>query len=143
MVTPSSQLASTECVCPHSLEMVNPLIQKYILKDIKKAVDIVREMVYNVCEVIFMRVNMTLNDELLKRIDTYAKDNYMNRSSVVSFACNQFLTSVELSSLLVDMKRAIKKIADSGTCTAEQLKEFEKYEALCDIVVSRGLTDEK
>ena len=90
-----------------------------------------------------MRVNMTLNDELLKRIDTYAKDNYMNRSSVVSFACNQFLTSVELTSLMVDMKRAMQKIADSGTCTPEQMKEFEKYEALCDIVVSRGGLNEK
>ena len=100
-------------------------------------------MVYNVCEVIFMRVNMTLNDELLKRIDTYAKDNYMNRSSVVSFACNQFLTGVELTSLMVDMKRAVKKIADSGTCTAEQMKELEKYEALCDLFVTKGELNEK
>lgn len=33
-----------------------------------------------------MRVNMTLNDELLARIDNYSKSNYMIRSSVVSFA---------------------------------------------------------
>lgn len=90
-----------------------------------------------------MRVTMTLNDELLKRIDTYAKDNYMNRSSVVSFACNQFLTGVELTSLMVDMKRAVKKIADSCTCTDEQLKELEKYEALCDLFVARGELNEK
>ena len=54
-----------------------------------------------------MRVNMTLNDELLERIDNYAKSNYMSRSSVVSFACNQFLMANELQSLMVDMKRVL------------------------------------
>lgn len=87
------------------------------------------------------RVTMTLNDELLKRIDTYAKDNYMNRSSVVSFACNQFLTGVELTSLMVDMKRAVKKIADSGNCTEEQMKELEKYQSLCDMFVKGDLNE--
>ena len=57
---------------------------------------------------VFMRVTMTLNDDLLKRIETYAKANYMNRSSVVSFACNQFLMANELQSLMVDVKRAMQ-----------------------------------
>lgn len=88
-----------------------------------------------------MRVNMTLNDELLKRLDTYAKANYMNRSSVVSFACNQFLMANELQSLLVDMKRAMQKIADCGTVPEEQMKELEKFEMLCDMMTKHGKTD--
>lgn len=81
-----------------------------------------------------MRVNMTLNDELIHRIDNYAKSNYMNRSSVVSFACNQFLMAHELQSLLVDMKRCMQKIADTGCCSEEQLAELERYQSLFDIV---------
>lgn len=88
-----------------------------------------------------MRVNMTLNDELLERIDNYAKSNYMSRSSVVSFACNQFLVANELQSLMVDMKRALQKIADCGTVSEEQMKELEKFEMLCDIITKQGETD--
>lgn len=84
--------------------------------------------------VFFMRVNMTLNDELLARIDNYAKSNYMSRSSVVSFACNQFLMANELQSLYVDMKRALQTIASKETITDEQLKEIEKFENLCDLM---------
>lgn len=85
-----------------------------------------------------MRVNMTLNDELLERIDNYAKLNYMNRSSVVSFACNQFLMANELQSLMVDMKRALQTIANNETITDEQLKELEKFENLCDLMTKNS-----
>ena len=88
-----------------------------------------------------MRVTMTLNDDLLKRIDNYAKTNYMNRSSVVSFACNQFLMANELQSLMVDMKRAMQKIADCGTVPEEQMKELEKFEMLCDMITKQGKND--
>ena len=88
-----------------------------------------------------MRVTMTLNDDLLKRIETYAKANYMNRSSVVSFACNQFLMANELQSLMVDVKRAMQKIADCGTVPEEQIKEMEKFKMLCDMITKQGETD--
>lgn len=81
-----------------------------------------------------MRINMTLADELLQRIDNYANSNYMSRSSVVAFACNQFLMAHELQSLLVDMKRCMQKIADTGCCSEEQLAELERYQSLFDIV---------
>lgn len=81
-----------------------------------------------------MRVNMTLNDELLQRIDNYANSNYMSRSSVVAFACNQFLMAHELQSLLVDMKRCFQKIAETGCCSEEQLAELARYQSLFDMV---------
>lgn len=86
-----------------------------------------------------MRVNMTFNDELLERIDNYAKSNYMSRSSVVSFACNQFLVANELRSLLVDMKRALQTIANNETITDEQLKDLEKFDNLCDLMTKNPL----
>jgi metal-responsive CopG/Arc/MetJ family transcriptional regulator len=78
---------------------------------------------------------MNLNDELLERIDNYAKLNYMNRSSVVSFACNQFLMANEMQSLIIDMKRALQVIANNENISAEDLKELEKYENLCDLLI--------
>lgn len=80
-----------------------------------------------------MRVNMTLSDELLQRIDTYASSNSMSRSGFVSFACNQFLLQNELSSLLVSMKRAFETIAATGSCSDEQMKELDKFADLVEL----------
>jgi metal-responsive CopG/Arc/MetJ family transcriptional regulator len=84
-----------------------------------------------------MRINLTLNNELLERVDTFAKSNYMTRSSVVAFACNQLLLQNELSSLLVSMKRAFETIAENGSCTDEQMKELDKFAELVELFAKK------
>lgn len=77
---------------------------------------------------------MTLNDELLAKIESYAKTNYMNRSSVVSFACNQFLLTEETRAVLFEMKNALKVIAEKGTITDEEQKELDKFNLLVSML---------
>ena len=36
-----------------------------------------------------MKVNISLDDELMKRLDDYADRNYMSRSGLISLACTQ------------------------------------------------------
>jgi metal-responsive CopG/Arc/MetJ family transcriptional regulator len=79
------------------------------------------------------RVTMSLNDDLLARIDSYAKSNFMARSSVVGFACNQFLMGVELQTLLVDITRAMQKIAETGVVNEAQQKQLDKFEMMCEL----------
>lgn len=85
-----------------------------------------------------MRVNMTINDELLARVDSYAKANYMTRSSVVGFACNQFLIANEMQSLLVEMKRAMQKIAESGSVDEEQQRKIDEFYTACNVLCKGG-----
>lgn len=79
------------------------------------------------------KINITLADELLHRIDAYADENYMTRSGFMSFACNQYLNSADLNRLVKDMSLAMRKIADSGTIDDESqaiLKDFERLSAM-------------
>jgi metal-responsive CopG/Arc/MetJ family transcriptional regulator len=88
-----------------------------------------------------MKITMNFNDELLGRIDSYAKSNYLTRTSVMSIACNNFLLQHELQSLLKNMNMAFEKIIASGEVTEEQLKEFDQFKLLCDMVTKQGETD--
>lgn len=76
-----------------------------------------------------MKLNITLNDELLKRIDTYAKRNYLSRSGLIAQCCTQFLNAQELTLAMTDLSFAVKKIAENGEVdedTKQQIEDFER-----------------
>lgn len=75
------------------------------------------------------KVQITLDDKLLDRIDTYADENYMSRSGLVSLAATQFLNTADITRAVKDLSLAMRKIADTGTVdhdTMEQLEDFER-----------------
>ena len=80
-----------------------------------------------------MKVNITIDDELMKRADDYADRNYMSRSGLMALALTQYLNTNEMILAVKDMAFCMRKIADTGTIdheTMEQLetlKEFQSY----------------
>lgn len=76
-----------------------------------------------------IKVNITLDEELMRRVDEYAEENYLNRSSLVSLATTQFLNAADVTKAIKDMAFAMRKIADSGEIdddTRRQLEDFER-----------------
>lgn len=84
-----------------------------------------------------MKINVSLDDELLKRVDNYADANYMSRSGLISFACVQFLNQAELMMLVKDMSLAMRKIADTGSIDDESMKQLEDFERICKMIVTK------
>lgn len=84
-----------------------------------------------------MKVNITLNDELLSRIDNYADANYMSRSGLMSLACTQFLNQAEVMMLVKDMSLAMRKIADNGNIDDESMRQLEDIERLCKLIMTK------
>jgi metal-responsive CopG/Arc/MetJ family transcriptional regulator len=80
-----------------------------------------------------MKVNITLNDELVSRIDCYADDNYMSRSGLVSLACTQFINQADVTKAIKDMALSMRKIADTGIVDAETKEKLEDFERLSKI----------
>lgn len=76
------------------------------------------------------RVSLTLEEELLKRIDEYAKKNYLSRSGLVSVAVNQYLTTLQVLDSSQKMANAFENLAQSGKFTEEQVKELQDAEKL-------------
>lgn len=77
-----------------------------------------------------MKVNVTLDDELMQRVDNYADRNYMSRSGLISLAVTQYLNQQEVILAIKDVSLAIRKIADTGKMDHETIKQFEDFERL-------------
>lgn len=75
-----------------------------------------------------MKVNISLDDELMKRLDDYADRNYMSRSGLISLACTQYLNSNEMVLAVKDMALCMRKIADTGIIDHEMMEQLEDFE---------------
>jgi metal-responsive CopG/Arc/MetJ family transcriptional regulator len=83
-----------------------------------------------------MKVQISLNDELVCKIDKYAELNYTTRSGFISMACAQFLSAQELTSAVRDMALSLRRIADSGTVDESTLRDLEEFERMAKFLVS-------
>lgn len=82
-----------------------------------------------------IKVNITLDEELMRRVDEYAEENYLNRSSLVSLATTQFLNAADVTKAIKDMAFAMRKIADCGEIDDETKRELEDFERLSRMLV--------
>jgi len=79
-----------------------------------------------------MRVNMNMPENLVARIDEYAKENYTSRSTIMCQACDQFLTAHEVQKLFGQMIKTMKRIEESQTIDEQSKKDLEKFFFLCE-----------
>lgn len=82
-----------------------------------------------------MKVGITLDNNLLARIDMFADENYMSRSGFISLACTQYLNSLELTKAISDIAIAMRKIADTGKVDHETMEQLEDFERLSKMLV--------
>ena len=61
-----------------------------------------------------MKVQISVDDELMKRVDTFADENYMSRSTLFTIAVTQYVNQQDVTKAIKDMAVAMKKIADTG-----------------------------
>lgn len=81
-----------------------------------------------------MKVNITLDDQLMKRVDEYADQNYMSRSGLISLATTNFLNAADVTTAIKDMAFAMRKIADNNVVDAETLERLEDCERLLKLL---------
>lgn len=82
-----------------------------------------------------MKVQISIDDELMKRVDSYADANYMSRSTLFSIAATQYVSSHEVIQAIKDMAISMKKIAETGTVDHEVMEQLEDFERLSKMLV--------
>ncbi len=82
-----------------------------------------------------MKINVSIDDELVARVDKYAEANYMSRSGLISQALNQYLSSKEAVMRLSEITLAMQKIADNNEITEDQKREIEDWQRLARMIV--------
>lgn len=82
-----------------------------------------------------MKVQVSMDNALVQRVDQYADDNYMSRSALVTLALTQFLNAQEVTSAVKDMAICIRKIADTGEVDSETQQQLSDLERRCKVLV--------
>ena len=81
-----------------------------------------------------MKVQISLDDDLMERIDACADRNYMSRSGLISLACAQFLQQSDLVEAVKRISFACQKVADTGTIDEETKKQLDDFQRLVGFV---------
>lgn len=82
-----------------------------------------------------MKVQITLDDALMERVDAYADENYMSRSGLLSLAVTQYLNAADVTKAIKEMALCMRKIADNGTVDRETMEQLEDFERLSKMLV--------
>lgn len=82
-----------------------------------------------------MKVQITLDDALVQRIDAFADENYMSRSGLLSLAVTQYLNAADVTKAIKDMALCMRKIADNGSVDHETMEQLEDFERLSKMLV--------
>ena len=84
-----------------------------------------------------MKVQITLDDALMQRVDSFADENYMSRSGLLSLAVTQYLNAADVTKAIKDMALCMRKIADTGSVDADTMQQLEDFERLSKILSIR------
>ncbi len=83
------------------------------------------------------KINISIDDDLLERLDRVAKSNYMSRSGLISTACAQFINANEVVVYVKEMALCMRKIADSGSVDEETLEKLDEFERISQLLISK------
>lgn len=81
-----------------------------------------------------MKINITVPDELLERVDNYCENNYLKRSTVFQLSVAQFINQRETVVALNSIALTLRKIADEGKIDEETQRQLADFERVCRMI---------
>ena len=83
------------------------------------------------------KVQISIDENLLDRIDSYADQSYMSRSGFITFACSQYLNQAEVVYAIKDLSLAMQKIAKDKQVDKDTLEKLEDFERLSRMLIEK------
>lgn len=83
------------------------------------------------------KINVTIDENLLKRADVYADDNYMSRSGLMSIALTQYLNQNDILKAVTDISVSMRKIADNKELTEEEINQLKDFETFSKMLIGK------
>ena len=80
------------------------------------------------------KINISIDDSLLEKIDALASDNDTSRSGFISMGMNEYVRSREMSSAIKSMSVSMAKIASQGYVDDETKKQLEFFQQVCGLM---------
>lgn len=83
-----------------------------------------------------MKVNVSMDDRLAKRMDDYADANYMTRSGLITVALTQYLNTQDMIDTIKKMGITLSKMANKNSVSESDKEEMEGYANLLQKLAS-------
>lgn len=83
------------------------------------------------------KVQISIDDALLAKIDQYADANYMSRSGFISLATSQYLHGADTVNAVKELSVCMRRIADNGNIDEQSKKDLEDFEALARLLAEK------
>lgn len=81
-----------------------------------------------------MRMMISMDDDLVQKVDDFADRNYSTRSGVITRAVAQLLAQDECSTALTKLALSMERIANNNNVVDEQSKkDLEELKALASL----------
>lgn len=77
-----------------------------------------------------MKLQITMDEELLKDLDKYCEANYMNRSWAISQGIVQLINQQKIVDSMYNVSVAVRRASENGNIDEETKKEIETFETL-------------
>jgi len=83
------------------------------------------------------KVNITLDDNLLERARTFADENYLSFSGLMSLSLTQYLNQNDILRAVQEISLAMRKIADNKELTEEEINNLKDFENFSKMLVGK------
>lgn len=85
-----------------------------------------------------VKVNVTLDANLLARADEFADDNYLTRSGLLSLALTQYLNQNSVTKALTDLAVSMRRIADNNNnISDEDMRTLKEFEQIANLIAGK------
>ena len=84
-----------------------------------------------------VKVQITLEEELLNMVDDYCDKNFMNRSWLISQSLMQVLNQQKMIDSFSNLSIAMKNAIANGNIDEETKKEIQNFETLCSMLIRK------
>ncbi len=86
-----------------------------------------------------MKVQLSIEDSLMQKIDDYTKKVYMTRSSFFAQVASQHLMQVEILNAIKRLQNALEVIAKKGEVSPEVEQELRDFERLASLLIGTNV----
>ena len=82
-----------------------------------------------------MKLSISLDDNLVQRIDSFAKGNSISRSGFLAMAATQYLNQMQVLSSMPEIVQIMKTAAANGTTASkEDIQKLTDFEDQCKML---------
>ncbi len=84
-----------------------------------------------------VKINVSIDDELLKEVDDYCDRMYLNRSYLISQQLQQVINMQKIINSISDLSFALKKAAEMGSIDEETERKMKEFETVAKILTAQ------